>query len=383
MLKICPCFTACAGAWHVLSLLASSAGCGESTPSKVDPMEDRDREMANARADVAPDSGPRSARDSGSERLVDSGLHDAAGSDFADAELTPRANDAEVTEPSAAGGRLHCPGDELGFTMVDVGEVELNVGCRGTGPTIVLLHGYPTFSGTWSGYVGPLVENGFRVVVPDQRGYNLSDKPSEVEAYHFDHLVADLAGLVDATGESKVLLVGHDWGGGVAWAYGSRHQERVRGMVLMAAPHPTIWCNPEIDPVQQEVCDAYIPLIVTLGEGVFFAFDLLIGPYLTDDQLASHHEAWDRPNAKISMNNWYGANVYPEVKLPRNYQVDVKTLAIWGTQDTYVTTSELTYLPQYASDLEILTWEADHWFPLHMTDQVVAEVLRFEQTLAR
>jgi epoxide hydrolase 4 len=371
------------------SLLALAMACGEPAPAAPPALPDGGHGVAAVSADAGADSsldddaGPGRVADSGSSRVADSASGPAADARLADAQAEPGERDAAVPGSAAAPARLNCPADQLGFTMVDVGELSLHVGCRGSGPTIVLLHGYPSTHAMWSDYVAPLVARGLRVVVPDQRGYNLSDKPSAVDAYHIDHLVADLAGLVEATGESKVFLAAHDWGGVVAWVYASRHPEKLRGMALMAAPHPSIWCNPEVDPVQQQASDGYIPLIVTLGEGVFLTFDLVLGPYMSEDRLGALHQAWDRPNAKISMNNWYSANVYPEVKLPRDNQVEVKTLTIWGTQDTYVTTSQIEHLPRYVRDPEVVTWETDHWFPLHSSERVLAEVLRFEATLPR
>jgi pimeloyl-ACP methyl ester carboxylesterase len=290
---------------------------------------------------------------------------------------------AQDPQPEPAQSTLLCPEHELGFTLLDVGEVHLNVACRGAGPkTIVFLHGYPGFYYSWQDYVEPLVARGFRVVMPDLRGYNLSDKPSAVEAYALDRLVADVDGVVKAASQGRVLLVAYDWGGVVGWIYASRHADRLRGAVLLAAPHPDIWYRPEVDPVAAQAADQYVPLLAgPLGELTFLTYDFSVGAYLSDEELAKYHEAWDQPNAKVSMNNWYRANAYPELKTPTGVHVGVKTLTIWGAQDELVTASESEFLPKFVSDLTVVTFQSDHWFPLSMKAEVLDELLRFEPTL--
>src|SRR5579864_9114337 len=97
---------------------------------------------------------------------------------------------------------------------VDVGRLSLHVVTAGGGPAVLLLHGFPEFWYSWRRQIPALVKAGFRVIVPDLPGYNLSDKPEGVAAYRSDRLVEDLAGLVRALGHKKVFVVGHDWGGG-------------------------------------------------------------------------------------------------------------------------------------------------------------------------
>ena len=89
----------------------------------------------------------------------------------------------------------------------------------------------------------PLAEAGYRVIVPDQRGYNLSDKPKGVKAYSLDKLVADILGLMDTLGYEKVNLIGHDWGAVVAWAFAIWHPERLRKLGILNVPHPAVMMN--------------------------------------------------------------------------------------------------------------------------------------------
>ena len=110
-------------------------------------------------------------------------------------------------------------------TRVDVNRISLHVVAAGPadGPVVILLHGFPEFWYGWRRQIGPLAAAGLRVLVPDQRGYNLSDKPERVSAYGLDTLAADVISLADTVGREKVSLVGHDWGGIVAWWTALRH----------------------------------------------------------------------------------------------------------------------------------------------------------------
>ncbi|MEA2626098.1 MAG: hypothetical protein QOD06_2143, partial [Candidatus Binatota bacterium] len=104
-------------------------------------------------------------------------------------------------------------------------------------PLVVLLHGFPEFWYAWRHQIPALAEH-FRVAVPDLRGYGDSDKPPRVADYAIDVLAADVAGLVRALGESKATIVGHDWGGGVAWATALEHPDVVEKLIVLNCPHP-------------------------------------------------------------------------------------------------------------------------------------------------
>lgn len=116
--------------------------------------------------------------------------------------------------------------------------VKLHYVEAGHGPLVVLLHGFPELWYAWRKQIGALVAAGFRVVVPDQRGYNLSDKPEDVRAYGMKRLVDDVAALVRDRGEERAFVVGHDWGAGVAWAFAMRHPGMLRKLAILNGPHP-------------------------------------------------------------------------------------------------------------------------------------------------
>ena len=120
----------------------------------------------------------------------------------------------------------------------EVGDQRLHYVEAGEGPLVVLLHGFPEFWYGWRQQIEPLAAAGFRVVAPDLRGYNLSSKPTGVAAYDTDQLTADIRGLIQERGAESALLVGHDWGGTVAWATAMNHPEVVDRLAILNAAHP-------------------------------------------------------------------------------------------------------------------------------------------------
>ncbi len=121
----------------------------------------------------------------------------------------------------------------------DVGTngVRLHVAEAGEGPAVLLCHGFPELWYSWRHQIGPLAEAGYRVVVPDQRGYGASDRPGAVEAYTLLHLVGDMVGLLDALGEDTATIVGHDWGSMVAWNAALLRPDRFPAVVGMSVPY--------------------------------------------------------------------------------------------------------------------------------------------------
>jgi pimeloyl-ACP methyl ester carboxylesterase len=121
--------------------------------------------------------------------------------------------------------------------MVESNGIRLRVALAGEGPLIVLVHGWPESWYSWRHQIPALAEAGYRVAAPDLRGYGGSDKPQAIEAYAIKEMCADLAGLVAALGESRAILVGHDWGAPIVWNTALFHPEKVRAVVGLSVPH--------------------------------------------------------------------------------------------------------------------------------------------------
>ena len=134
-------------------------------------------------------------------------------------------------------------------TMVSTNGIKLAVYEAGSGPAVVLLHGFPGLAYTWRHQIPALVAAGYRVIVPDLRGYGASDRPAEVGAYHIASLTGDLVGLLDRLGEPKAVFMGHDWGGLLAWQMALLHKDRVAGVIALNTPHVPhwgLWLHPDI-----------------------------------------------------------------------------------------------------------------------------------------
>ena len=214
------------------------------------------------------------------------------------------------------------------------------------GPLVILLHGFPEFWWGWRYQIAPLVEAGFRVIVPDQRGYNLSDKPQGRRAYDLDILAKDVIGLADAVGRTAFSLVGHDWGGLVAWWTASRYPERVAKLAILNAPHPAIAGTYMRRHPSQMVKSLYVGFfqIPRLPEAMLSADnhrslkDALLrtsrpGTFSEQD-IARYEQAWSQPGALTAMLNWYRALPFkPDMNDPG---ISPPTLVIWGARDRFL-----------------------------------------------
>jgi pimeloyl-ACP methyl ester carboxylesterase len=130
----------------------------------------------------------------------------------------------------------------LEHRFIETNGIRLHCAVDGTGPLVVLLHGFPECWYSWRHQIAALAPR-FHVVAPDLRGYNESEKPPGVGAYAMSELVADVRGLIHAFGEREAVVVGHDWGGAIAWSLAMEHPEATRRLVVMNCPHPAIFAQ--------------------------------------------------------------------------------------------------------------------------------------------
>lgn len=296
---------------------------------------------------------------------------------------TTASDDDDATEPVDpwADG---CAVDAPEFRTIDVGEVELNVACQGAGEqTIVLLHGFPEFWMGWAAVMDDLAAD-FRVIAPDQRGYNLSDKPYDVLDYTLDPLVGDIGGLIDAVG-GPVTLVGHDWGAGVGWPAAADLGDRVEKLVIVNGPHMNVFADLLANDPDQQDAFSYVNLFVTPGfEDTMMAndFSLLVnsfGGVLTDDEIPLYKEAWGQPRAIECGLNWYRANFTDGLpNVDRELHVDVPTLVMWGMDDTALLPQNMDGLDEYVADLTLEEVEgATHWIAHEVPERVAGSIRSF------
>jgi len=214
---------------------------------------------------------------------------------------------------------------------------------REDGIPVILLHGFPEFWYGWRNQIDALVEAGFRLYIPDQRGYNLSDKPPEIAAYNLDVLAADIVGLIDHIGVKKIRLVGHDWGGGAAWWLANKYPERLEKLTVLNIPHHAAFSRALRDnPVQKRkswyMAFFQLPkipeLLIRLGNGSLFAkWAFKDSPGFTAEDIQLYKQAWAQPDAITGMLNWYRAVRKTRPARLASPRIQVPTLLIWGKRD--------------------------------------------------
>lgn len=278
-------------------------------------------------------------------------------------------------------------------TYIETNGIKLHVVMAGPkdGQPVILLHGFPEFWYGWRKQIPALVEAGYRVIVPDQRGYNLSDKPKGIKAYTLDKLADDILGLMDAFGYDKVHLIGHDWGAIVAWAFAIWHPERLHKLGILNVPHPAVMLNflRRGDPEQLRrswyVFAFQIPWLpeaimqsdnwrgaerVLRGSGKIHTF--------TNTDIVEYKKAWSKPGAMTAMINWYRAAVRYLPKLLKDVRVKVPTLMIWGMQDVALSHRMARPSIDYCDDGKLVLFEdATHWVQHDEAEAVNQLLLEF------
>lgn len=255
------------------------------------------------------------------------------------------------------------------------------------GPVVLLLHGFPEFWYGWRRQIPALAAAGFRVLAPDQRGYNLSDRPRALSAYSLDALANDALGLIDASGRERVYLVGHDWGAMVAWWVALIAPHRVQRLAILNVPHPAVMLDHiTTDPAQMSRSlyafffqlpglpellmgtNDWQPLARTLRE------TSLPGTF-SDADLKEYRRAWSRPRAMTTMLNWYRALVRRPPAAAPSPRVVVPTTILWGMRDFALRAVMAEESAALCDDGELLAFpDNTHWLQ-HEAAAAVNEAL--------
>ncbi len=256
---------------------------------------------------------------------------------------------------------------------------------QGEGPLLLFLHGFPEFWYAWNKQLAVFGRD-FHAVAPDLRGYNLSSKPDGIAYYKIDFLLQDIRGLIQHLGCSNCILVGHDWGGFLAWIFAALFPHMVEKLVIVNASHPAIFLRELRDNPAQRQASQYMVLFrntpaleQVLAADNFAALEqLFVQPaiahgYFTEDDRKAYLEAWSQPGALAAGLNYYraaelgplesGAPV-PEALawMLANLLIHAPTLVIWGERDTYILPSNLNGLEQFVPDLQVKRIpDASHW----------------------
>lgn len=280
---------------------------------------------------------------------------------------------------------------ELTHGEVDVGGgVRLHYVEAGSGPLVLLLHGFPEFWYSWRRQIGPLAEAGFHVVAPDLRGYNLSSKPSGWRSYDATLLARDVTALVRSFGVERANVVGHDWGGVVAYAMAMHEPLAVRRLVIINVPHTERMLR-GLRTLRQLRRSWYMFFfqLPALPERLIARDDFSLLKRLlradsaaafTDDELELYAEAWAQPGALPAMLNYYRAALR---RSPAGVQrslrpIDVPTLVIWGMRDRHLGSELAEPDRAWVSDVRI-EWipDATHWVQRDAPERVNELLLGF------
>ena len=242
------------------------------------------------------------------------------------------------------------------------------------GIPVVLLHGFPDFWLGWSRQVRALVDAGARVIIPDQRGYNLSEKPADVDAYRLVELGQDVIDLLDAAGIQQAHVVGHDWGGGVSWWLAEHRPERLETVTIMNCPRPEVIGEAlQLKHLRQMLKSWYIGLFqipkvpeLLAGIGDFALFEAALksaSPQAFGQrELQLYRRAWGRDGARTAMFNWYRAAARQTLERRKEESragessITVPLQIIWGKNDVALDASLVEPSADIADEVNI------HWF---------------------
>ena len=278
--------------------------------------------------------------------------------------------------------------------------IQLHVEVSGPadGRMIVLLHGFPEFFYGWKHQIGPLARSGFFVAAPDQRGYNLSAKPASVASYEVDVLAQDVIAILDQYRREKAVIVGHDWGGVVAWQLGISYPERVEKLVILNAPHPAAMTRALMNPATGQLARSWYVYAFQIPGWAEFIIRLTRYRALaramqatahastfTQEDMRRYREAWSRPGALTGMINWYRAIVRRTLRMgQKEYQraaqvrVTPPTLILWGERDTALSPSLAQSSLEWCEQGSLVRFpNATHWLQHDEPERVTNRILDF------
>jgi epoxide hydrolase 4 len=241
-------------------------------------------------------------------------------------------------------------------------------------PLVILLHGFPETWRCWERQLPFFASRGYYALAPDQRGYNVSDKPRGITSYNRDTLAADIVGLIQDSGHEQAYIVGHDWGGVVAWWLGIKYPQYVARLAILNAPHPTAMSRQLRTSMTQRLRSMYaaffqlpgLPELVLRSENWRALTRGLVDTSrpgaFTAATLKHYREAWERPGAITAMLNWYRAAARLPTERLSSLRVIAPTLIIWGARDPFLGRTLATDSFPFCDDGKLIFLEdATHW----------------------
>jgi pimeloyl-ACP methyl ester carboxylesterase len=254
------------------------------------------------------------------------------------------------------------------------------------GELVLLLHGFPQTKLAYRLQLPVLAAAGYRAVAVDQRGYSPNARPIGVEAYHTDHLTADVLRIADALGAERFHLVGHDFGAVIGWQVAARHPERLASYTSLSVGHPIPYLDAYADPSgeQRERSSYFAWFVDPATDAELGSYERMHALYLAaglpEDVAVAYAEALGSPEAVGSGLNWYRASGLHQIA--GLAPVEVPTLLVWSTEDPALGRAQAENSAKYVSGpyrFEVIEG-VDHWLPEHAAERV--NVLLLEQLQA-
>jgi len=275
---------------------------------------------------------------------------------------------------------------EIEEVYIDTNGIKLHTIVIGTGEPLILLHGFPEFWYCWKSVIPGLKEK-FQLIIPDMRGYNLSDKPNDLEKYKMEYLIKDIKGIIEELNLKKVFLAGHDWGGAVAWAFAEKYPELLKKLIILNAPHLKIFQKTlRTDKKQQEASSYIFEFLKPNAEKKLYEDDyrrlkravfedMINKSNFTEFDKEKYIEAWSQPGALLGGVNYYRANTSFD---EWTGIIEVPTLVIWGMKDVALLPQQLEGLSDYVKNLKIIRSEnSSHWITNDDFDLIVSSIKEF------
>lgn len=277
---------------------------------------------------------------------------------------------------------------------IHVNGIQLHYVSAGTGKLLILLHGFPEFWYSWKNQI-PFLAHYYRVVAPDMRGYNLSDKPKGIANYRADVLATDIKALIAALGETQAYIVGHDWGGAVAWTLAALYPETVEKLIILNMPHPLEMRRQLLQLNWSQWKKSWYIFFFQLPSlpekyirrnlSLFFKKALrgwaIRKDAFSDDDIAKYVAAYQQPKAIGSAINYYRAAIrYANSNIIPDSLIKPPVFLLWGEQDRALG-KELTYnTPNYCEQLRMqYISDASHWIQHDRPDLINGYILEFLQ----
>lgn len=280
---------------------------------------------------------------------------------------------------------------ELKHENACINHINLHYVSQGSGPLVILLHGFPQYWYTWRHQISFLSQY-FKVVALDLRGYGDSEKPPKIEDYRLEELATDVKELIYHLGYSKAHLIGHDWGGAIAWFMAARHPVVIDHLIVLNSPYPSIFKKALKTNLKQLMKSwyifffqiPYVPEVIlkSFSKSMlanFFRSSSVNKETFSNDDIEMYYENLQKPGVLKSAINYYRAIFQSSSQSHGQVQIDIPTLLIWGERDVALTKELTLGMERYFKQPIRIRYlpEAGHWVNEEVPDKINALILEF------